>query len=361
MLSINLFKKHIFFEFMKNFLIVGATFIAFAIVLDLFEEISFFKEYDVGPFFPLIMSLLKVPSILYEIFPFIFLISTRMFFVNLFEKEELIVLKKHGVDNLVLIKILIITSLVCGILIVSLFYTISAQMKHSYLSFKNKFTDDKKYLAVVNENGLWIKDEVDNSINIINAETFENDTLKKLIITQMDKDFNIVKTIIGKSANIQKNTWKIKNVEVHEIEKSKANHDQILFKTNFNKEKLNSIFSNLTSLTFFELLSMSKDYNQLGYSTLEINSHLHKLYSFPIYLMIMSLVGGILMLNIKYNKSKIVNITIGIILSVIIYYLNYFINLLGTNEKLPIIISIWLPHLILFLLCLTFLIRINEN
>jgi len=40
----------------------------------------------------------------------------------------------------------------------------------------------------------------------------------------------------------------------------------------------------------------------------------------------MSLVGGILMLNIKYNKSKVVNITIGIILSVIIYYLNYFIK-----------------------------------
>ena len=155
--------------------------------------------------------------------------------------------------------------------------------------------------------------------------------------------------------------WKIKKVEVREAEKSKANHDQILFKTNFNKEKLNNIFSNLTSLTFFELLSMSKDYNQLGYSTLEIKSHLHKLYSFPIYLMIMSLVGGILMLNIKYNKSKIVNITIGIILSVIIYYLNYFINLLGTNEKLPVIMSIWMPHLILFLFCLTFLVRINEN
>ena len=54
-----------------------------------------------------LLTFLNVPSILYEIFPFIFLISTQMFFVNLFEKEELIVLKKHGVDNLVLIKILI--------------------------------------------------------------------------------------------------------------------------------------------------------------------------------------------------------------------------------------------------------------
>ena len=358
---IKIYQQYLIKSLLKNIFLISCLFLILSFLLNILEEIKFFKNLDIGISYSFLLAFLNIPSILYEIFPFIFLISTQMFFVNLFEKEELIVLKKHGVDNLVLIKILIITSLVCGILIVSLFYTISSQMKHSYLSFKNKFTDDKKYLAVVNENGLWIKDEVDNSINIINAEIFENDTLKKLIITQMDKDFNIVKTIIGKSANIQKNTWKIKNVEVHEIEKSKVSHDQILFKTNFNKEKLNNIFSNLTSLTFFELLSMSKDYNQLGYSTLEINSHLHKLYSFPIYLMIMSLVGGILMLNIKYNKSKIVNITIGIILSVIIYYLNYFINLLGTNEKLPIIISIWLPHLILFLFCLTFLIRINEN
>ncbi len=358
---IKIYQQYLIKSLLKNIFLISCLFLILSFLLNILEEIKFFKNLDLGISYSFLLTFLNVPSILYEIFPFIFLISTQMFFVNLFEKEEIIVLKKHGLDNLVLVKILIITSLVCGILIVSLFYTISAQMKHSYLSFKNKFTDDKKYLAVVNENGLWIKDEVDNSINIINAEIFENDTLKKLTITQMDKDFNIVKTIIGKSANIQKNTWKIKNVEVHEIEKSKVSHDQILFKTNFNKEKLNSIFSNLTSLTFFELLSMSKDYNQLGYSTLEINSHLHKLYSFPIYLMIMSLVGGILMLNIKYNKSKIVNITIGIILSVIIYYLNYFINLLGTNEKLPIIISIWLPHLILFLFCLTFLIRINEN
>ena len=358
---IKTYQQYLIKSLLKNIFLISCLFLILSFLLNIIEEIRFFKNLDLGISYSFLLTFLNVPSILYEIFPFIFLISTQMFFVNLFEKEEIIVLKKHGLDNLVLVKILIITSLVCGILIVSLFYTISAQMKHSYLSFKNKFTDDKKYLAVVNENGLWIKDEVDNSINIINAEIFENDTLKKLTITQMDKDFNIVKIIIGQSANIQKNTWKIKNVEVYEIEQSKASYDQILFKTNFNKEKLNSIFSNLTSLTFFELLSMSKDYNQLGYSTLEINSHLHKLYSFPIYLMIMSLVGGILMLNIKYNKSKIVNITIGIILSVIIYYLNYFINLLGTNEKLPIIISIWLPHLILFLFCLTFLIRINEN
>ena len=209
---IKTYQQYLIKSLLKNIFLISCIFLILSFLLNIIEEIRFFKNLDLGISYSFFLTFLNVPSIVYEIFPFIFLISTQMFFVNLFEKEELIVLKKHGLDNLSLIKILIITSLVCGILIVSLFYTFSAQMKHSYLSFKNKFTNDNKYLAVVNENGLWIKDEVDNSINIINAEIFENDTLKKLIITQMDKDFNIVKTIIGKSANIQKNTWKIKSL-----------------------------------------------------------------------------------------------------------------------------------------------------
>ena len=44
-----------------------------------------------------------------------------------------------------------------------------------------------------------------------------------------------------------------------------------------------------------------------------------------------------------------------------IYYVNYFSNLFGSNETIPVILSIWLPHLILSLICLTGGIKINEN
>ena len=32
---------------------------------------------------------------------------------------------------------------------------------------KNKYSGDNKYLAIVTENGLWIKDEIDGFTNII--------------------------------------------------------------------------------------------------------------------------------------------------------------------------------------------------
>ena len=59
-------------------------------------------------------------------------------------------------------------------------------------------------------------------------------------------------------------------------------------------------------------------------------------------------------------KSKFLTIISGIFISVIIYYINYLSSVFGTNETLPVVMSIWLPHLLLFLVCIIGLLKINE-
>ena len=51
-------------------------------------------------------------------------------------------------------------------------------MKYSYLEFKNKYTKDQKYLAVINENGLWIKDNLDGKSMIIHSEKLKRTYLR---------------------------------------------------------------------------------------------------------------------------------------------------------------------------------------
>ena len=58
-------------------------------------------------------------------------------------------------------------------------------MKNSYLLIKNKYSSDNKYLAVITENGLWIKDEIENKINIINAGKVNNQFLLNVSINTM--------------------------------------------------------------------------------------------------------------------------------------------------------------------------------
>tara|TARA_Y100000031_G_C8163907_1_gene358371 strand:+ start:36 stop:881 length:846 start_codon:yes stop_codon:yes gene_type:complete len=281
--------------------------------------------------------------------------------MKLHDNEELIILKNYGLSNIKIIKLLLFTSLACGIFIITVFYNFSSELKHSYLSFKNNYTEDNKYLAVVNENGLWIRDEIGDKINIINAESLKENILNKVIISQFTKEYEFIKTINSKEVNIKNFKWILKNNLIFEENKLPIKKEKIFFYTSFDNNKIRSFFSNLTSQNILELIKTEKDYKLLGYSTIEINLFIQKLISLPIYLTIMVVLGSILMLNTKHNQSKILNIIIGIISSVSVYYLNYFINLMGETERIPFMISIWTPFLLLSIICLIGLIRVNEK
>ena len=90
--------------------------------------------------------------------------------MELIDKNELLVFKNHGVSNFQILKMLLIISALIALIINVIFYNISSNLKFLYLDLKNDFAKDNKYLAVITENGLWIKDEINSKINIINAE-----------------------------------------------------------------------------------------------------------------------------------------------------------------------------------------------
>ena len=356
-------EKYILKNFSYNIILVTGIFLVLIFFLNILEEIKFFEstESEIKLAIPLFLTLLNSPSIAFETFPFIFLISTQLLFVSLYDNQEINIFKTYGVKNLSIIKTLFISAVVFGILISTVYYTASSNLKHIYLSFKNKYTSDNKYLAVVNENGLWIKDNINNKINIINAETYNNYNLNQISITSLDDEFNLIETIISEKAIIKDENWTLINVQIFNESEISKSYENYKFKTNFDFEKISNLFSNLSSFNLFELRNLLKDYKSFGYSTLEIESHLNKLYALPIYVTIMTILGSIFMLNVKYNKSKIFSIITGTLISVLIYYLNYFSNVMGISEKLPILVSTWFPYIILTLICLTGMIKINEK
>ena len=222
-------------------------------------------------------------------------------------------------------------------------------------------SNDNKYLAVVTENGIWMKDEMNNIVSIINAESIKQGTLINATITQFDEKYNFIQSIVSKKIDIGTNYWLIEEARILKDEMKPILKKNFKFQTNFNLEKINSLFSNLSSLSLWELNKLAKDYKSLGYSTLEVDTHTLRIYSYPFYLTIMTIFSSVIMLNIKRDKPKIFNLILGILLSVVIYYINYFSNLLGENEKLPIHIAIWMPQIILILLSSIGLIKINEK
>jgi len=346
--------------FNTSFLKVFFTFFVIILITSILEQIDFFENTNISFYYLIFLSFLNTPSILFEILPFIFLLSTQVFFIYLIDKKELEIFKYTGLNNFSIIKVISFYAFIISLIFIIIFYNVSAIMKNSYLLIKNKYSENNKYLAVITDNGLWIKDEIENKINIINANKVDSEFLLDVSITQLNKNFEVINIIKSKKIDISSFKWKISKPLILK-DNQKRYLNKMEFKSNFDLQKINSLFSNLSSLTMFELLELKKNYKILNYSLIDIHSHIYKIISYPIYLTLITIFSCIIMFNIGYQKNSFFKITLGIFLSVVIYYVNYFLNILGTNEKIPLFLSIFLPLIILTIINFTSIIKINEK
>ncbi len=355
------YQNYISKQFLSTFIKIVFIFFSLAFILNIFEEINFFKDLDVSIGVPIFLTFLNIPSILFEIFPFIFLITTQFFFIKLIEQNENISFKNFGLSNSKIIKLLAILSFLIGVIIVTIFYNLSSNLKHSYLNIKNSYAKDNKYLAVITENGIWIKDAKDGVTSIINAEDLKGNILNNVDIVQFDQDFNFIRNIYAEKINIENKIWRSNSALLNNEQKSNQRVNDFQLSTNLNFQDINSLFSNLTSLSFFELNDLKNKYNSMDYSSVEVDSAIQKIFSFPFYLMLMTILSSTIMMNIKQNKTKIFHLIFGILISVIIYYLSFFFEELGKNEQVPIVVSIWIPLLMISIVSMINLVRINDK
>ena len=75
----------------------------------------------------------------------------------------------------------------------------------------------------------------------------------------------------------------------------------------------------------------------------------------------MSVLSALIMFNTKKFKSSTLKITFGLFLSVLIYYINNFLYVLGNTEKISFLMSIWIPLVILMSVNIGMSVKINEK
>jgi lipopolysaccharide export system permease protein len=331
-----------------------------AFILNLLSELDFFREINVEINFPIFLAFLNSPSMIFEMFPFIFLIAAQLFFIKLFDNKEIEILKYSGLKNSKIIIFLCMISLICGLFVSLVFYNFSSNLKNIYLELKSNYTNDGKYLAVITKNGLWIKDKLENNTLIINSKKIDKNFLIGNFITEFDEEYNVKRNIKSEKIDISLKKWKIYNAKIYKKNEYK-DIDIIDLQTNFDYKRIQTLYSNLSSLNIFELYELRENYIRLNYSITDINLQLLKLISYPIYLILMTILSSVIMFNLKRMNSSTYKISIGLFFSVITYYLYNFFQVLGSTERLPLIISIFAPLLILTIVNNIMLFKINEK
>ena len=196
-------------QFLKLTLNITFFFFCLGFIVNLFEELNLFKDHDVGINIPIILSLLFVPSLIYNVFPFIILLTGIWFFLGLKRSDEIIALKISGMSNFSVILVPGILSIILGIFFITLINPITAVLVKKYESIKGNYEKDHDYLAAVTENGIWIKEKKIDKNYIIRAAKLKNNYLFDLTIYEFDKLNNFLFRIESESADISNLKWEL--------------------------------------------------------------------------------------------------------------------------------------------------------
>ena len=343
--------KYITKEFLKVVVSITFAFLCLGFIFNLFEEINFFKDYDVGVVMPVLMSALFVPNMVYNIFPFIILLSGIWFFLKIKKSDEIIAMKSNGMSNLSLIIITGFISLVLGIFFVTSINPLTSTLVKKYEAIQSSFEHEKESLASVTVNGIWIKESKYGKNYIIKSLNLENETLIDVIIYEFDNDYNFIRKINSDKANIKSTEWKLENVTFSDGNGNVTNHEGEFFyyKSFYDLKKIVSLYSNLDTVSFWNLSDEIKLLENRGYSTKEMEAKMQRSFAFPFFLLSMLLLSGVFTLSTNYKQDKSKYIFIAIISSVLIFYFNDFSAALGKTDKLTVKISVWMPIAIIFI------------
>jgi len=346
-------------EFLKTMLIVSLVFFGLGLIINLFEEINFFKDYDVGIYLPIFLSFLYVPSLFYSMFPFIILFSGIWFFLNIKKTDEVTALKISGMSNFSIIIAPSVLVIFLGIFYISAINPITSVLVKKYERTKGSFEKDQDYLASITINGIWIKEKN----NIIRSSKLSDDNLIDVSIYEFDDNNNFIKRFEADSANINSQHWILKNVKVINKDGKIIQEDlsEITYKSIYDIEKIKSLYSNLDTVSFWELKNEILLLENRGYSTSEMRSKMQQSIAFPFFLLSMIFLSGVISLGFHLKNNNWNYVFVAIISSVSIFYFNRFSAALGKTDKLPIEVSVWMPIIIILMLSAVGLIHTNQK
>ena len=247
--------KYLSKEFLKIVINAILIFFCLAFIMNLFEEINYFKDLDVQINLPILLTTLIVPSLFYNMLPFIILISGIWFFRKIRKTDEITAMKISGMSNFSVILIPSLLAIILGIIFITSINPITSALVKKYEIIKGSFDRDQDYLAAITKNGIWIKEKNNNKNNIIRSSYLENNNLMNVTIYEFDKNNNFTKRIQAESADISSLKWKLKNVRI--IDDSgkvlSENIDNIDYSSIYDLQKIKSLYSNLETISFWKI------------------------------------------------------------------------------------------------------------
>jgi len=343
--------KYLLKEFLLSLLIFTSVIFSLILLITFIEEIFFLRDKKlINNLFLLSisLSLIRLPTLLISMSPFIFLFSGIFFFVKLLRSNEITPLSLSGFSKNFIVLIPATFSFLLGVFIILFLTPISAELSKYYETYKRQYTGNEN-LIIFSHNGLWLMEKKTEGYNIIKSEKKISQDFQKLnqvTIYKFDNQNNFKARIDSESAFVNKNNWELINAK----KLGESTKQNIVYKTNINFDNVKNFFTNPNIFSIWNISKEISEIKKIGYFGQELIITFNKFLSLPFMLFAMIILSTFFTLKTGYQFNNFIYAFIGVLIGIIIYFLGDLSIAVGKSGKIPLSLSVWFPVILIITL-----------
>ena len=340
--KINIYLFNLTIRYLIINLVIISLFIIFINLLELSRLIPEGKKSLLSFIY---LSLLKYPSILSEIIPFVTIISVAFLIRNLISNNEFVSMRNLGYSIFDIFLPISIAIFLMGLFFLLFLNPLSVFMEKKYdIELDNN--ENSLYSIKISDNEMWIKNEIDqlntSFINIknIDLKDMNAENIKILLINEKSNTF-----ILAEKGEIQNNIFSLTNVKYYDFNnenyKTINNLNLII---NFNKENILNSISKYKLVPFYNYLNHSKTLSKFNLYSPEIGLFYLSEVLKPIFIVVLAFV--ILGFTGKFQRNE--NFFKVLFISISIGFSIFLLKEVISKLTISLSINIYLSYLIIF-------------
>jgi len=364
MLKNKIVLRYLLKENLTSFLIILSFACFLFISIDLIELIRRSSNKSIEFHVLIKMAIFHIPSLFPIILPTVFLLSSMNTYMKLNKNNELNVLRASGFSIWSLILPAVINVLLISSIFIFIFNPIFAHMNIKFKNFESIYFRGNAGLYSISQTGLWLREKNEDFEYVINAKHYssEEKSLRLVKIFKFDLNNKFLERIDVESVEMVSNKlWKLINGYRLELNKIPLEFKLLDLNINLDVEKIENNFRPPETISFWELNKYIQNLEQSGFSVRKHIIYRNYLYSYPLILISMVLLGCSLSLKKERIKKNILKIVLGIIIGVIFHFFSDLIKTLGHAGNLNVFFSVWAPPIIFNLFLVSTLIHIEDG
>ena len=351
------------FTLASKYILINLIIITILVLfLNLLEISRILEKENTTLGFFLLLSLLKLPTIISEIIPFVVILSIAFLFKNLITNNELISIRNMGFSILDIFKPIAIAIFLFGLFILLFINPLAANFENNFNNLTSKKYPNMYSIKFINE-GMWIKNiSEDNNKNYINISKINLDNMnaEEIKILNINNKFN--KIIIAEKGEIIDKIFKLQNVSILNINNDKFEkvefYNLIL---NFDKSNIIDSILNFKFIPFYKYKKHVNNLKKFNLHSSEVSLYYLSEILKPVFLVIIGFTVMGFSGKFKRNENFFKVLFISILIGFLIFLLKEIVTTLTTTMEISFIFSYFIIFMFPLIIGLYQMIRIESD